>query len=128
MRAVRRTHTEAEWAIRRELFSRGRRYRVDRQPVPTVRTRADLVFPRQRLAVYVDGCFWHRCPLHGTEPKTNAEWWKEKLDANVARDRSTDAALAAAGWRVLRVWEHESPLEVVDEIERILRIDVRGDT
>jgi DNA mismatch endonuclease (patch repair protein) len=65
------------------------------------------VFTRKRVAVFVDGCFWHRCPVHGSEPKANGKWWKTKLDANVARDRRNDAALAAAGWRVLRFWAHE---------------------
>jgi DNA mismatch endonuclease (patch repair protein) len=70
------------------------------------------------VAVYVDGCFWHSCPEHGTRPKANAEWWASKLAANVERDRNTDESLAAAGWLALRVWEHEDPLEAADRVEQ----------
>lgn len=93
---------------------------MDRAPLPKMRRRADLVFPRARVAVYVDGCFWHRCPLHATAPKNNAEWWDAKLAGNVARDRDTDACLADAGWRVLRFWEHEDPLAAADVVEDAL--------
>lgn len=68
------------------------------------------------MAVYVDGCFWHRCPQHGTAPKANNEWWRKKLDANVLRDRDTDEQLRAAGWTVVRIWEHEPASEAVDRI------------
>ncbi len=74
-----------------------------------MRRRADLVFPRARVAVFVDGCFWHRCPVHGTSPKSNAQWWQDKLDGNERRDRETDETLRGAGWIVVRVWEHEAP-------------------
>ena len=73
------------------------------------RRRADLFFTRAKVAVYVDGCFWHRCPIHGTVPKANREWWLAKLDANVRRDRDTDARLRGGGWSVLRFWEHDDP-------------------
>jgi DNA mismatch endonuclease, patch repair protein len=66
------------------------------------------VFTRRRVVVFVDGCFWHGCPLHATEPKNNAEWWREKLAANMARDRRHDEELTSAGWTVLRIWEHEN--------------------
>ncbi|GAB3868070.1 hypothetical protein GCM10027610_124160 [Dactylosporangium cerinum] len=68
------------------------------------------------MAVFVDGCFWHRCPQHGTTPKRNTEWWTAKLQANVNRDRDTDARLASLGWTVLRVWEHESPVAAADRV------------
>ena len=100
--------TAPEVALRRELHRRGRRFFVDRAPLTGLRRRADLVFPTQRVAVYVDGCFWHRCPVHGTYPKNNAQWWADKLAANVARDRDTDVRLADHGWQVVRVWEHET--------------------
>lgn len=101
--------TPAELAIRRFLHRQGLRYRVDFRPLPALRRKADLVFTRARVAVFVDGCFWHSCPVHGTAPKANAEWWREKLAANVCRDRDTDEQLEAAGWVVIRVWEHEAP-------------------
>jgi len=103
-----RRDTAPELALRREFWRRGLRYRVDVAPIRG-RRRADVVFTRDRVAVYVDGCFWHRCPLHGTTPRSNQEWWTAKLDANVARDRATDEELSAAGWTVVRVWEHEDP-------------------
>jgi len=101
--------TKPELALRRELHRRGLRYRVGTAPLPGLRRRADVVFTRRRIAVFVDGCFWHRCPEHGTQPRNNFDWWQAKLDRNVERDRHTDAALLAAGWRVVRVWEHEDP-------------------
>lgn len=108
--------TAPELALRRVLHARGLRYRVDLAPLPGLRRRADVVFTRARLAVFVDGCFWHRCPQHATEPKSNAAWWQAKLDRNVARDRDTDAVLAAAGWLVLRVWEHEDAQVAADRV------------
>lgn len=117
MSRQRRTGTAPETALRRELHRRGRRYFVDRAPLPGLRRRADLVFPRRRVAVYVDGCFWHCCPDHATYPKNNARWWEEKLAGNVARDRDTDARLAAAGWTVVRVWEHEDPVAAADRVQ-----------
>lgn len=120
MRRQRRRDTAPEVALRRELHGRGVRYFVDRAPLKGIRRRADLVFPRRRVAVYVDGCFWHRCPQHATDPKNNAEWWAAKLAANVARDRNTDAALAAAGWTVVRIWEHENPAEAADRVQAAL--------
>jgi DNA mismatch endonuclease (patch repair protein) len=109
--------TLPELELRRELHRRGLRYRVDIGPLAGLRRRADVVFTRQRLAVFVDGCFWHRCPDHGTDPKNNADWWRAKLDGNVRRDRDTDAVLAAAGWLVVRVWEHTEPARAADIVQ-----------
>ncbi|MBJ8346171.1 very short patch repair endonuclease [Antrihabitans sp. YC2-6] len=117
----RRRDTAPEIALRRELHRRGLRFFVDRAPLPGLRRRADLVFPRRRVAVYVDGCFWHRCPIHATDPKNNAEWWATKLATNVRRDRDTDARLAEAGWQVVRVWEHELPTVAADRVAQLLR-------
>lgn len=121
MRANRRRDTSPELALRRELHRRGMRYRVDYPPVPGLRCRADVVFTRARLAIFVDGCFWHCCPIHATRPAANADWWLAKLEANVARDRRNDRELSAAGWSVLRCWEHETAAEVADRIFAALR-------
>ncbi|MGF1645815.1 MAG: very short patch repair endonuclease [Kineosporiaceae bacterium] len=113
--------TLPELALRRELHRRGLRYRVDTVLMPGVRRRADVVFARARVAVFVDGCFWHRCPDHGTAPRHNAGWWAAKLDRTVARDRDTDARLVRAGWTVVRVWEHERANEAADRVEQVVR-------
>ncbi|MCP9621778.1 very short patch repair endonuclease [Nocardia otitidiscaviarum] len=120
MARQRRVGTAPEVALRRELHRRGARFFVDRAPVRGLRRRADIVFPRRRVAVYVDGCFWHSCPEHATFPKNNAEWWAEKLAGNVARDRDTDARLREAGWTVVRVWEHERAESAADLVWKAL--------
>jgi len=120
LRAQRRRDTAPELGLRRELHRRGRRFYVDRAPLPALRRRADLVFPRSRVAVYVDGCFWHSCPIHATQPKHNAAWWPAKLATNVDRDRDTDAHLAAAGWVIVRVWEHQRSAAAADLVEQAL--------
>ena len=122
MRRVRTRDTEPEVALRRILHARGQRYRVDVRPEPWLRRRADVVFRREKLAVFVDGCFWHRCPEHGTDPTANGGWWREKLDANVSRDRDTDRRLAEAGWTVVRIWEHEMPAVAADRVMEELRM------
>lgn len=121
MARVRTRDTAAEVAVRRELHRRGRRYFVQRQLIGT-RHRADIVFPKPRIVVFVDGCFWHSCPDHATKPKTNAEWWTEKLERNVARDRETDRLLREAGWTVVRIWEHESAASAADRVEAALNV------
>ena len=117
----RRRDTAPELALRKELHRRGARFFVDRAPLKGMRRRADLVFPTRRVAVYVDGCFWHSCPEHATHPKNNAQWWVDKLAANVARDRDTDQRLAAQGWRVVRVWEHEQATDAADKVQAELQ-------
>jgi DNA mismatch endonuclease, patch repair protein len=121
MRANRSRDTGPEMALRRALHARGLRYRVEAAPELGLRCRADLVFRSRRVAVFVDGCFWHRCPTHATDPTRNAEYWQAKFKRIVARDRKNDAALASAGWTVVRVWEHEDPLEAADRIEALVR-------
>jgi DNA mismatch endonuclease, patch repair protein len=109
MRANRRTDTKPEVALRRELHRQGLRYRKDyRLDLAGARVRPDIAFTARRVAVFVDGCFWHCCPQHGSQPANNTWYWKPKLERNVERDRAADAALTAAGWSVVRVWEHES--------------------
>jgi DNA mismatch endonuclease, patch repair protein len=118
MRANRRRDTGPELVLRRELHSRGLRFRVDHAPVPGLRCRADITFTRARVAVFVDGCFWHSCPEHGNLPSANHEWWRMKLAENVDRDRRNDRAFAAAGWEVIRVWEHEPAGAAADRVQR----------
>lgn len=121
MRANRARDTTPERQIRSALHRRGLRFFVDRWVIADgVRTRPDLLFPRKRLAIYVDGCFWHRCPEHATDPKANSSYWGPKLAANVARDRRAVLALESSGWTVLRFWEHEDPADVASSIERML--------
>ena len=111
-----RRDTRSELAIRSALHSLGRRFRVS-YPVPELRRcTIDIAFPRRRVAVFVDGCFWHGCPEHGTLPKSNADRWADKLDGNRDRDRRVDAHLRDRKWVVLRIWEHE---EVDAACERI---------
>jgi len=116
-----RRDTVPELSVRRELHRLGLRYRVDRPVGPGVRRRADVLFGTAKVAVFVDGCFWHRCPQHATDPRANAQWWRDKLDRNVARDRETDATLAAQGWLVVRVWEHEDAVAAAARIAEAVR-------
>jgi DNA mismatch endonuclease (patch repair protein) len=116
MRNTRQRDTPAEVALRSALHRRGLRFFVDRPPLRGLRRRADLVFPRARVAVYVDGCFWHGCPKHATWPKANADWWRDKLQGNQERDRDTDRRLGEAGWTVVRIWEHEDPVQAADRV------------
>ncbi|MFD4554372.1 very short patch repair endonuclease [Streptomyces sp. NPDC058469] len=108
--------TAPEVAVRRLLHAEGLRYRVN-VPVPGIPRRTiDIVFPKAKIAIFMDGCFWHGCPQHATQPKANAEWWRAKLDKNMARDQETTEHLRTAGWTVLRYWEHEVPNTVAEEI------------
>jgi DNA mismatch endonuclease (patch repair protein) len=116
--------TPHEMALRRELHRRGLRYRVDVRPVPSIRRRADIVFPRAQVSVFCDGCFWHGCQEHMKWPKANAAWWRDKIAITRARDADTDARVKAAGWIVIRVWEHEPAKLAADRIESIVRASV----
>ncbi len=108
--------TAPEKRIRSELFRRGLRYRVDYQVLSRPRRRADIVFPARKVAVFIDGCFWHRCPEHGSIPQANRAWWTSKLQLTVDRDRDTDLRLRQSGWIVIRIWEHESSIDTADRI------------
>ena len=114
--------TRPELIVRSLVHRRGLRYRISARPLPRLRRTADLVFRPTRVAVFIDGCYWHGCPQHYTEPKTNAEYWREKIDRNKGRDRETDDLLVAAGWTVLRFWEHDDPETVAAAIERSVRL------
>ena len=121
MRAQRERDTAIEREIRSRLHARGLRFRVHRRLLDGSRREVDVVFPGAKVAVFVDGCFWHGCPEHGTWPRNNAEFWRAKIEGNVRRDRDTDARLEAEGWTVVRVWEHEAPADaaqrIVDAVE-----------
>jgi len=104
-----RSDTTPELCLRRALAALGLRYRVGVRPEPALRRHADVVFRRARVAVFVDGCFWHGCPRHFRGARCNAGWWKAKIAANRARDRATTTALRRQGWIVLRMWEHRDP-------------------
>ncbi|MGV9878299.1 very short patch repair endonuclease [Streptomyces sp. NPDC003006] len=107
MQAIRSRDTKPERLIRSLLHAQGLRYRVAAKPLPGLRRTADIVFRPAKLAVFIDGCYWHGCPEHYVSPKTNAGYWSDKVARNMARDRDTDVQLRAAGWTVLRFWEHE---------------------
>jgi DNA mismatch endonuclease (patch repair protein) len=109
MRSNRGRDTKPEVALRSAVHGLGLRYRVSVAPIKGLRRTADLVFPTERVAVFLDGCFWHGCPNHHTVAATNAEYWAQKVAANRARDADTDRRLAEAGWLPVRLWEHEAP-------------------
>lgn len=116
MSVLRRRDTKPEMEVRRLLHAVGLRYRVA-YPVPGLRRRTiDVAFPGRRVAVFIDGCFWHGCPDHGTKPRANADWWSVKLRTNSERDEATTSLLRAEGWTVLRFWEHEDPARVAREV------------
>lgn len=110
-----------ERSLRSELHRRGLRFRLHRKLIEGSRRTADIAFPSQNVAVFLDGCFWHGCLKHGTWPKNNAAWWREKIEANVRRDRDTNRRLKKDGWTVIRVWEHEDIRTAADRIERTVR-------
>ncbi|MEW2807269.1 very short patch repair endonuclease [Streptomyces massasporeus] len=107
MQAIRSRDTKPEKLIRRLVHAQGLRFRVSARPLPDLRRTADMVFRPVKVAVFVDGCYWHGCPEHYVPPRTNSGYWSEKVLRNVTRDRDTDRRLREAGWLVLRFWEHE---------------------
>ncbi|MFJ8620977.1 very short patch repair endonuclease [Streptomyces clavifer] len=121
MRANRGKDTGPELALRKLLYQRGLRYRVDTRPIPEIRRRADLVFPGARVAVFVDGCYWHGCPDHYRPATKNAEFWQDKIEGNRNRDRETNDILRAADWTVMRVWEHEAPEVAAETIAEVVQ-------
>lgn len=126
MRAQKRSGTAQEIAVRRWL-SRGRfSFETNAQPSPELRSRADIVLRGKRIAVFLDGCFWHCCPAHMSSPKANRRWWRAKLDANRRRDVRTSRALRARGWTVLRFWEHDDAERVIRRVARFARAPGRS--
>ena len=121
MRSNRRRDTKPELEVRRLLHASGLRYRVDHAPDRGhLRNRADIVFTRMKVAVFIDGCFWHACPVHSRPVAVNSDYWSPKLARNQERDREIDALLAQHGWISLRFWEHDDPSAVCDQIVRLV--------
>ncbi len=120
MQRVRQKNTSSESALRRELHTQGLRYRIHVPVLIAPRRVADVAIRGLRLAVFVDGCFWHGCPMHATWPRENAEFWRAKIMANRARDLDTNARLRAAGWTVIRIWAHERPERAAARIAAIV--------
>ncbi len=112
--------TQPELLLRKALTRKGLRYRVDYAPVKEIRSKPDVVFPGVKVACFVHGCFWHGCPEHQRKTKSNTKWWADKIAANKKRDVETTAALEAAGWTVVRVWEHERPDEAAERIAALV--------
>lgn len=126
MQGNRGRDTAPELALRRILHSQGLRYRVHRAPVAGLRRRADIVFVGVKVAVFLDGCFWHLCPDHGHIPLTNHDYWEPKLLRNVQRDRDTDTRLAKEGWASIRIWEHQDPETASLEIAKLVHSRRKG--
>lgn len=123
MAKVRQKGTGAEIALRRELYRRGLRYRVDFEVLKKPRRVADIAFPGRMIAVFVDGCFWHGCPEHATWPKQNTDFWRQKIETNRARDADTNERLRNAGWTVLRFWGHVPPIDAADIVVQAVAMD-----
>lgn len=122
MQANRHVDTQPELRLRSALHRLGLRFRRDhRIDLPELRVRVDVAFTHARVAVFVDGCFWHGCPDHGKQPRANAEYWREKIERNRRRDQRTDVALREAGWLPVRVWEHEDPLNAAERVGALIR-------
>jgi DNA mismatch endonuclease, patch repair protein len=121
MKESRRRDTDPELSLRRALFKLGLRYRVDKSVIEGLRRRADVVFSRAQVAIFVDGCFWHSCPTHKSSPKANSVWWARKLSENRRRDFDTNRRLRKLGWHVERVWEHEDAQLAAIRIAAIVR-------
>jgi len=120
MQAAKPRDTAPEKALRSALYKKGLRFRTDEKPIKDLNRKADIVFLRTKVAVFVDGCFWHGCPIHGTQAKANADFWREKIKRNQERDADTTKQLEAAGWNIIRVWEHEDPEKAATEICNII--------
>jgi DNA mismatch endonuclease (patch repair protein) len=125
MQAVKRQDTAAEVLLRRRLHAAGLRFRKVIPPEAELRCKADVVFPRQKVCVFIDGCFWHRCPAHFKLPKANSAWWEEKIQATVERDGRQQQLLESRGWTVLRFWEHCITPTAVDEAVCLVEAAVR---
>lgn len=121
MQGNRGRDTAPEVRLRSLLHARGLRYRVSARPIPGIRRTADVVFPKARVAVFVDGCYWHGCAEHYRPASTNSEFWREKIAGNKQRDETTNQLLGDAGWTIIRAWEHEDPADVAERVARSVR-------
>ena len=121
MQAAKSRDTAPEMALRSALHRKGLRYRIDTKPLRELNRRADIVFRSVKVAIFVDGCFWHGCPIHGTQAQANAEFWRLKIRQNQERDLDTANRLKDAGWKVIRIWEHEDPVVAGEKIVSLIR-------
>ncbi|WP_327088228.1 very short patch repair endonuclease [Nonomuraea sp. NBC_01738] len=121
MRSQREFDTGIEVMLRKLLWNKGLRYRIHAQVIPGTRRKVDLVFPGAKVAVFIDGCFWHGCPRHYSAPANNNDWWLKKITINRARDIDSFKRLRAANWRVVRVWEHQDLELAAERIEKLVR-------
>lgn len=120
MAATPQANTTAEMSIRRCLHAMGFRYRVDKVVLRSPRRKSDICFANLKIAIFIDGCFWHGCPRHGTMPKRNRKFWRKKINTNRARDRDTTKRLRNCGWSVIRIWEHEDPSAAAERIAQVI--------
>lgn len=127
MASVRQKGTQAEIDLRRALHAKGLRYRLHVSLLTKPRRSADIVFPRARVAVFVDGCFWHGCPEHASWPKSNADFWRKKIETNRSRDADTDQRLNALGWKTVRIWEHEDAGDPASRIADLIDASKRNE-
>jgi len=121
MQAVKHRDTAPEKAIRSAIHKRGLRYRIDTKPIKELNRRADILFRKFKVAIFIDGCFWHGCPKHGTIANMNADFWKEKIRRNQERDLDTTNKLISAGWVVIRIWEHEDSENATEKILKVIK-------
>jgi len=128
MRANRSRDTAPELALRRAVHALGLRYRVATRPLPQLRRTADLVFTKAKVAVFLDGCFWHGCPQHHTTAVRNGDYWAQKVARNRARDADTDLRLTEAGWLPVRIWEHEDPAAAALKVQALVQARVASST
>ena len=119
MRRMPSKNTKPEVALRRELHKLGLRYRIHANELPGT---PDIVFTKAKMAVFVDGCYWHFCPVHANLPKTNRRWWRKKFTENRKRDERNDRELESMDWMPIRTWEHEDPIETARAIKKIWQI------
>ena len=122
MTSTRRQDTSAEIAVSAALDKLGLTYETNLRPLDSLRAKADMVFTAARVAVFVDGCFWHGCPYHRTIPRANGDWWRQKIERTRLRDSETTRRLSDAGWLAIRVWEHDDPVRAAAKIRRTVQL------
>ncbi|PWB97130.1 very short patch repair endonuclease [Salinibacterium hongtaonis] len=126
MQGNRSRDSKPEFAVRSAAHALGLRYKVVVRPIPGIRRTADMVFPREKVAVFVDGCSWHGCPIHFVPPKSNVEYWTAKIARNLERDLETNRLLTEASWQVIRIWSHEDPARAAQELRKTIFRRRRG--